>query len=417
MKISQIEPESLPKVEKDGGYGWLVVLGAFCVQVTTFGMCNSWGIMQNYYEQNYFQNVPNVAVSLSFVATITTICLNATSPLVQVFVSTFGVRVALITGTILIALGLEMAGFSTQIWHLYLTQGVVFGIGASFNYVAIMGVAPQWFTQHRGLALGIISSGSGIGGLVIPFIMNGVNGTLGAGWTYRIMGFVCLACDIVACCFVKEKSSSKPKTKKRLSQIIRFECLKDMNVLLFTIGSDIALLGYAIPYVFIPSYATFLGLSSSQGTSLVAVTAACNFFGRIVTGFLSDIIGKVNTNVLFSFITCLSCFLIWTFAFTYESLMGFSIVFGLFSGSYFALLSPITAHLVGMEKFPSTLSIILFTNTATAFGTNIASAIESSVHAEPFLSYKIFTGAVYFVATIFLLVLKLRINRSPFAKV
>jgi hypothetical protein len=71
--------------------------------------------MQNYYEQNYFPNVPNVAVSLSFVATITTICLNASSPLVQVFVSTFGIRIALITGTILIALGLEMAGFSTQV--------------------------------------------------------------------------------------------------------------------------------------------------------------------------------------------------------------------------------------------------------------------------------------------------------------
>jgi hypothetical protein len=45
MKIAQIESGALPKVEeeKDGGYGWLVVLGAFCVQVTTFGMCNSWG--------------------------------------------------------------------------------------------------------------------------------------------------------------------------------------------------------------------------------------------------------------------------------------------------------------------------------------------------------------------------------------
>jgi predicted MFS family arabinose efflux permease len=97
--------------------------------------------------------------------------------------------------------------------------------------------------------------------------------------------------------------------------------------------------------------------------------------------------------------------------------MGFSVVFGLFSGSYFALLSPITAHLVGMEKFPSTLSIILFTNTATAFGTNIASAIESSANAQPFFSYKMFTGVVYFVSAIFLLALKLRINRNPFSKV
>lgn len=127
----------------------------------------------------------------------------------------------------------------------------MFGVGASFNYVAIMGVAPQWFTKRRGLALGIITSGSGIGGLAIPFIMNASNQSIGANWTYRIMGFVCFACGVVAFCFVKERTP-KPKTKKKLSQILRLECLKDVNVLLFMIGSDIGLFGYFIPYFFIP---------------------------------------------------------------------------------------------------------------------------------------------------------------------
>jgi hypothetical protein len=45
VKISEIESDpQLPKVDEeyDGGYGWFVVLGAFCVQVTTFGMITSW---------------------------------------------------------------------------------------------------------------------------------------------------------------------------------------------------------------------------------------------------------------------------------------------------------------------------------------------------------------------------------------
>ncbi|KAI7903125.1 major facilitator superfamily domain-containing protein [Cokeromyces recurvatus] len=373
--------------------------------------------MQDYYEQNMFQNIPNAAVNLSFVGTISMVCMNVSSPIIQICVSIFGLRCILIVGTIFVGLGLEMAGFSSQIWHLYITQGAIFGIGASSIYVAIMSVAPQWFTRRRGLALGMIASGSGIGGLIIPFIMTSINSSLGSSWTYRILGFICLACDIIACITVKEKKPSSVKLRKKLSQIINFSVLKNTNYVLFAVASNIGLFGYFIPYFFIPSYATYLGLSNSQGSALVAVTAACNFVGRIITGFLADKIGKINTNLLFTFITSLSCFLIWTFAESYGSLMGFSTVFGLTSGSFFALLSPITAYLLGMEQFPSGLSLLLLTNAIPVFGPNIASAIEASVNSSPFFSYKMFAGVAYLLSTILLVFLKLKFNRNIFAKV
>ncbi|KAI8875262.1 hypothetical protein K501DRAFT_280542, partial [Backusella circina FSU 941] len=133
--------------------------------------------------------------------------------------------------------------------------------------------------------------------------------------------------------------------------------------------------------------------------------------------YLADAIGNINTNTLCTFITCVSCLLIWTFAYTYETLMGFSVVFGFCSGSYFALISPITTHLVGLDKFLSTVSIIRFTNIIPLFGANIASAIEGSLSSEPYFSYKMFAGVANLVATIILLVFKLRVNRNFFAKI
>ncbi|KAI8977306.1 major facilitator superfamily domain-containing protein [Mycotypha africana] len=396
----------------DGGYGWFVVLGAFLVQVTTFG------VMQDFFEQNISHNDPKTAVNLSFVGTIAMVFMNAMSPIMQICVSVLGMRCVLIGGTLLVSLGLEMASLSSQIWHLYLTQGIVFGTGASAIYVSIMGVAPQWFTKRRGLALGIVASGSGIGGLVMPFVMTGINQTLGSGWTYRIIGFICLICDVVACLTVRPRDRSQAKNKKKsLSQVIDLDVLKNGNYNLFLVASNIGLFGYFIPYFFIPSYATYLGLSASQGSALVAVTATCNFVGRIIAGFLADRIGKINTNFVFTVITAISCLLIWTFAHTYGSLMGFSVVFGLTSGSFFAMISPITAHLLGMEKFPSGLSLLLFSNVVPVFGPNIASAVEAGVSSAPFFSYKMFAGIAYVLSAIFLFVLKLRINRHPFAKV
>lgn len=52
-----------------------------------------------------------------------------------------------------------------------------------------MGVPPQWFHRRRGLALGIVSSGSGFGGLVLPFIVGALNDAVGIAWLVRTGSF------------------------------------------------------------------------------------------------------------------------------------------------------------------------------------------------------------------------------------
>ena len=114
--------------------------------------------MQDYYERNVFgDKVANAPLQLSFVGTFCLIFSNCMGPFSQILGSMWGTRAVLLIGTCLIAIGMIMAGFSTQvcnarkvadkkntasahrcpiqIWHLYLTQGVCFGIGLSFTYV------------------------------------------------------------------------------------------------------------------------------------------------------------------------------------------------------------------------------------------------------------------------------------------
>jgi MFS family permease len=130
---------------------------------------------------------------------------------------------------------------------------------------------------------------------------------------------------------------------------------------------------------------------------------------------LGDRFGKLNCNIFFNLIAGLSNLLIWTFANSFGTLMAFSVVFGFTSGSYFALMSPISATILPMDRFHSGLSLILFTNAFPVFGSNIASAIQSGVNAAPFISYKMFTGVVYVIGALILIVLKLRLNKNFFA--
>ena len=132
---------------------------------------------------------------------------------------------------------------------------------------------------------------------------------------------------------------------------------------------------------------------------------------------MADKMGKLNANIAFTLLTAISSLLIWNFAFTYGAMMGFSIVFGFSCGGYFSLMSPISAEILGMEKFPSGLSVLFLFNAFPVFGTNIASAIETGVSSPPFFTYKMFTGVCYLIGALILIYLKFRMNKNPFAKI
>ncbi|KAI9498501.1 major facilitator superfamily domain-containing protein [Zychaea mexicana] len=407
----------------DGGLSaWLVILGTFFVQFTAFGTASSWGVMQNHFEQHVFNHVPNAQLQLSFAGTLMEACVDSMGVVVQLLANKLGSKTVLVMGAFLMVLGLEMAGFTTEIWHLYLTQGILFGTGASFMFVIAMNASPQWFDKRRGLALGLASSGSGVGGLVLPFILTPLNNSLGVGWAYRILGFVILACAIIACVCIRNRPTSsnsyaKKEPQRKIRELFNFEVLKDLNYVLWVLGSMIGLMGFFVPYFFLPSFANYLGISSTDSSVIVSVMSASNFCGRILIGVVADRIGRLNTDIICLLITGISCLTLWMFANSYEILMAFGVVFGFFCASYFTLLSPITATILGMKRYPTGLSILLLSNVVSVFGPSIASAVESAVDAEPYLTYKVFTGVVYILGGLILSVLKVRMTKSVFANI
>jgi MFS family permease len=114
----------------------------------------------------------------------------------------------------------------------------------------MMGIVPQWFDKRRGLALGLSASGSGIGGLIMPFIMNALLQKYGAGWTYRIIGFMCLVLGAIATCLVREKYPSTGR--KKLSDIVQWSVLRDSNLVLWCVAATITLFGYLVPFFYLP---------------------------------------------------------------------------------------------------------------------------------------------------------------------
>lgn len=120
--------------------------------------------------------------------------------------------------------------------------------------------------------------------------------------SYRVLGFIILGCSTIACLCLRERVRTADKTTK-LSQIFNFEVLKDLNFVLWVLGSMIGLMGFFVPYFFLPckyhtcillnhitliisllAYITYLGMSTGDSATIIAVLSAANFVGRITIG-------------------------------------------------------------------------------------------------------------------------------------
>ncbi|KAL2394203.1 hypothetical protein ABEF92_000247 [Exophiala dermatitidis] len=92
------------------------------------------------------------------------------SPIATVATQRYDIRKTMFVGVVLETASLLLASLATSIWHLFPTQGVLFGMGLGMMFIPTTAIDPQWFTKKRSLASGIAVFGAGLGGLVYSLV-------------------------------------------------------------------------------------------------------------------------------------------------------------------------------------------------------------------------------------------------------
>jgi len=162
-------------------YGWWVVLACFTIGlyvsgVTFFGFTAFFEPIQREFGWSYAQ--------ISLASSLRGFEVGILAPLVGFLVDRFGSRKLLLGGNIVIAIGLILMSFTTSLPMFYLSiLFIALGAGGCTSVVVMTAVA-IWFKKNVGLALGIVSSGFGAGGAVIPFIVYLIDAT---GWRTTVV--------------------------------------------------------------------------------------------------------------------------------------------------------------------------------------------------------------------------------------
>ena len=114
---------------------------------------------------------------------------------------TFGRR-GLFFGLPIIVAAVFLSSLATEVWHLVLTQGVLYAIGGCLLYYPIYNYIEEWFVRRRGFAYGIMWAGSGCGGLVGPLVLNWGLGRYGVktflrGWAIALVSRRSDTCSVL----------------------------------------------------------------------------------------------------------------------------------------------------------------------------------------------------------------------------
>lgn len=194
----------------------------------------------------------STTLGLMGIGALMEVTLNLFSP-IGPMLSPLGPRLTLGFGAILMSLGIILSSFITEMWHLYFTMGLVFGIGTAMVYISIVSVIPQWFTTRRGTAMGICSAGSGIGCLALSPMVTSLVAKYGLPWAIRIIGIMAFCICTIAAFFIRTRLPPVTKNQQQKRLPIRFSMLKDVNFIILLTGLVIALTGFLIPLFYIPS--------------------------------------------------------------------------------------------------------------------------------------------------------------------
>ncbi|KAI1398650.1 MFS general substrate transporter [Hypoxylon fuscum] len=378
----------------DGGLeAWLVVAGGFCALFSTFGLINCVGVFVNYYVQYPLSNYS--ASTVSWITSLQVFMMSGLNAVMGRLFDSYGPRYLLIIGTLVYCFGMMMLSLSTEYYQIILSQGIVSAVGMSAVFNSSTNSVMGWFFKKRAAALGIMVSGSSLGGVILPIMMNKLIPQIGFGWTMRVLGFMFLALCGFACCTVK---SRLPPRKKPLNVLDYTRPLKEPVFLCIVCGGFFFFWGMFLPFNYIELQAQEQGIDASVVPYLLPIINAVSIPGRIMPGFLGDRFGRFNVMIFISGLSGVITLALWVPGKSTATTVVYGAIFGFASGGFISLLPAVIAQISDLREIGTRTGIAFFAAALGALtGSPIGGAIVGAQNGD-FLGLQLFCGCVMTVS-------------------
>ncbi|KAI9002101.1 major facilitator superfamily domain-containing protein, partial [Hyaloraphidium curvatum] len=355
LDIDGAATPAAPPPEKEPPWAWAIVAASFTASLFGWGTIFAGGIWQRYfYTHGTFGDATQK--ELAWVGSIAYASCTVLGVLVGRVSDLWGHQRVLAAGTLLFTISMLLSSFTTALWQLYLSQGVLYGLGVACLYIPASGVLVTWWTTRRTLAISLAGMGSGVGGFIWPQVIQALLDGIDFRWTYRIlaaMGFVVLS----LCTWVlKPKDTGMPKAKR--GPFIDTSFFRSIHYWLLSGVGLVVTFGYYVPTYYLPQYASDLGLATNIGSLLVGVMNGAALLFRPIQAPLARWFGASPNFAAAITLGALCQLLIWPFSKNLGSLMTFAVAFGLVAAGGYLGYFPVVVAEAFPKQYASALGLV-----------------------------------------------------------
>ena len=283
---------------------WLPVFGGILMNLA-LGSLYAWSVFVPPLEREFGWS----RAQTSWVYTIAIVCFALTFVVAGRIQDIKGPRICAFLGGLFVSAGFVLASFTTSLTMLYLFYGVIVGIGNGFGYATPTPVGSKWFPDRRGLVVGLMVGGYGGGSAIF--------GTLASGWlvpnlgwrtTFQILGAVFFVMTMAGTALLrnpppgylppnwKRADAGSPAAAAALrADFTTREMLATPTFYALWIAFCLGTTAGQMTISQLVPFTRAAGLGATVATISLVVTSCSNAGGRIVSGWVSDALGRVAT--------------------------------------------------------------------------------------------------------------------------
>lgn len=342
--------------------GWTVVGAAMVLQAFTIGL---FAYCFTFWVGPWMEEFRVSRKEAMSAFAIGSVCISLLAPLAGRVLDHYSVRLLVAGGVFAYGIGLALISTATAFWQIVAIYGLLLSLGGLLaGPVAGQIVTVRWFDEKRGLALGIVSVGTSLGGFLLPPLVMALQAGMGWRAAHQVLAAVALALLLplaygavrvpAVTSVANNTAQSGAIDEWPISRIIRMPVFWAVLMVLWPLAiTNIAVLANLAPF------AADLGVSPQRASFMMSLFAVSMVFGKVGIGLLADRLDlrQVSFGALALLAIAAGLLLVWPGElqlFLACALFGFS------AGSYLNLTGTLVGACFGKTAFGTVIGLIFF---------------------------------------------------------
>ncbi len=379
-------------------YGWVIVAAGIVMTCVGIGSMLSLGV----FLQPMSEAMGWSRTGISLAALLNFLCMGIGSFVWGALSDRFGTRVVVLSGGILLGAGLVGASQAATLGQFQLLFGVVVGLAAGSFYAPMTSTTTRWFTEHRSLAVALVSSGLGLGSMTVAPLARWIITTYDWRVAMLAIGDVAWLLLIPAALVVRNPPApaSAPALAPGVAPGREFtvaEALRTPQFAAIALTHFACCAAHSGPIFHMVTNVIDHGISAMAATTVLSAAGLASLSGRVICGLLADRLGAKRVLIVGLAIQAVAVGL---YLVTRE-LAGFyalALLFGLAYGGVMPLYAIVVREYFGARIMGATFGAVAFASTlGMALGPWLGGVLYDSFGSYSWLfvgSFGIGLGAV-----------------------